>query len=438
VRTLLFFESDSGRGGGFIAVQRLHLGLRKAGIDSKIFCKSKKTQSNDTLAFPQNSILTRIEGRLGPITKRFGFNDIHNLNTFKIRKSRAFQDADVIDFHGTHGGFFNWAALPSLTASKPAVLTLHDMWALTGHCAFSFDCERWKTGCGKCPYPGTDPPISRDSTHLEWRFKNWVYAHSKLALVTTSRWLTDLVQQSMLNRFPIHQIPYGIDTQVYRPLDRNQCRSVLGIPPAKRVLMFAAMSMDFSHSQGHRKGGDLLLKALEGLPNSLKAETLLLLVGEGGEALASAVGIGTLNLGYVASDHLKAIAYSAADLFLFPTRADSFGIVSIESQACGTPVVSFRVGGVPDHVRPGITGYLAEPENTGEFRSGIVELLEDSSLRKRLSEQCRSVAVEEYSLDLQVRRYIHLYATMLGTTDGIEKAGSNPPTSSAAGGRLAS
>ena len=96
-------------------------------------------------------------------------------------------------------------------------------------------------------------------------------------------------------------------------------------------------------------------------PHSLKAETVLLLLGEGGETIAEAVGIPALNLGYVSSDQLKAIAYCAADLFILPTRADNLPLGLLESMACGTPLVSFRVGGVPELVRPGITGYLAEP-----------------------------------------------------------------------------
>jgi glycosyltransferase involved in cell wall biosynthesis len=171
--------------------------------------------------------------------------------------------------------------------------------------------------------------------------------------------------------------------------------------------------MDQSNEHTFRKGCDLLVEALKGLPERLKSETTLLLVGEGAGPLAEAVGIQTLDLGYISSDHLKAVVYSASDLFIFPTRADNMPLVLIESMACGTPIVSFRVGGVGELVRPGITGYLAEPGNVQDFRDGIAKLLLDESLRDHMRRRCREIAVQEYPLELQVQRYIKLYQELV-------------------------
>jgi glycosyltransferase involved in cell wall biosynthesis len=114
------------------------------------------------------------------------------------------------------------------------------------------------------------PAVKTDNTHLEWKLKNWVYSRANLTIVAPSNWLAEQAEQSMLNHFPIHHIPYGIDTETYEPLNTEQCRLVLGIPNNKKVLMFGAESLKDS-----RKGGDLLLKALQCLPESLKAETTL-------------------------------------------------------------------------------------------------------------------------------------------------------------------
>lgn len=168
--------------------------------------------------------------------------------------------------------------------------------------------------------------------------------------------------------------------------------------------MFAALDIKYT-----RKGGDLLVKALQALPDSLKAETMLLTIGYGSESLAEVVGMPNLNLGYVSSDRLKSIAYSAADLFIFPTRADNLPLVLQESMACGTAMVSFKIGGVPDLVRPGITGYLASPEDAQDLCYGIVQLLEDNQQRQQMGQNCRQIALAEYRLELQAKRYIEIY-----------------------------
>jgi glycosyltransferase involved in cell wall biosynthesis len=226
--------------------------------------------------------------------------------------------------------------------------------------------------------------------------------------VTPSQWLGDQAKKSMLNRFPVYVIPYGIDTDAYQPLEKDKCKQILGIPPEKKVLMFGADGL-----QDARKGGDLLIQAIQTLPQGLKAEILLLTLGHGGEKIGELLGIPTLNLGYISGDRMKSIAYSAADLFIFPTRADNLPLVLQESMACGTPMVSFKIGGVPDLVRPDITGYLAQPEDTQDFSNGIIQLLKDEELRKTMSENCRAIALQEYTLELQAKRYIELYQQVL-------------------------
>jgi len=408
MRVLQVHKSDYvGGGGGAIAMYRLHLGLREAGVDSKILCGTKSTDSPHTFQIPHSPRVRKLESKIRKLTSGLGLNDIHYLNSFGVKQHQAYLSADIVNFHGTHG-FFSYLAIPSLTEDKPGVFVLHDVWPFTGHCAVSYDCERWKIGCGRCPYPEAHPAIRRDNTHLEWKLKDWVYGRSNLAIVTLCSQITDWVQQSMLNRFPIHQIPDGIDTKVLEPLDPEKCRSLLGIPKGKRVVMFSALDM----SQ-HWKGGDLLIEALQSLPDLLKAETVLILLGNKGGEIVRSTGIRTICLGYVGSDRLKAIAYSAADLFVSPSRAEAFGLVPLESMACSTPVVAFGVGGALDFIRPGITGYLAEPANAQDLRNGIVQLLEDEPLRDCMGQQGRTVVLEEYSLDLQVQRYVHLYNQLL-------------------------
>lgn len=402
MKSLLIHLSDYHRGGGGgVAMHRLYLGLKRAGVDSKILCGLKTIQSPDISQIPRKPKLERL---IKLVTANLGLNDIHLVGSYKIKQLEVYKQADILDFHGTHSNTLSYLALPRLTEDKPAVFTLHDMWALTGHCAYSYDCERWKTGCGQCPYPDEHPKIRRDGTAIEWKLKNWVYNRSNLSIVAVSRWLTDLAKQSILQNFPIYYIPNGIDTNIYKPLDPEQCRFLLGLPSDKKVLMFGALSL-----QNHRKGGDLLLKALQNLPNALKRDLVILTIGNGGEVITQALDMQHVNVGFVSSDHLKAICYSAADLFIHPTRADNLPLVLLESMASGTPMLSFDVGGVPELVRPGVTGYLAEAENVQDLCQGIVELLEDEPQRRKMEWECRELALQEYALELQIQRYLTLY-----------------------------
>lgn len=406
-------------GGAGIAAYRLHQGLLAHNIHSKLLVKVVGTQDPLVAPIP---LKPWIEKQLARMTWRLGLNHLNYISTFSLGNHPFYQEADLLNFHNLHTEFFNYLALPSLTKHKPAVFRLPDMWSFTGHCAYSYDCERWKIGCGKCPYPNNYLPVRRDNTHLEWKLKQWAYAHSNLTIVTPSRWLAEQAKQSMLKQFPIYHIPNGIDLNIYHPLDMEPCRYVFGIPMEKKVLLFGAEDV-----MNPRKGGDLLLKAIQLLPESLKSELFFIVFGVGGKTIAAMTGIPTLDLGYINMERLKVVTFAMADLFVFPTRADNLPVVLEESLACGIPMVSCDVGGVSDLVRPGITGYLARPEDPQDFCHGIVQLLEDIELRKCMRQNCRSIAVEEFSLSLQVKRYIEVYHQILvgknyGDTKSINPA----------------
>jgi glycosyltransferase involved in cell wall biosynthesis len=393
--------------GGSIAVQRLHFGLKRAGVYSRVLCVIKNIESPDIAELRPSRMQKRIDSILRRLSAAAGLNRLLDVTSFTIAKNRDVLDTDVLILNAPSYAFCSFLSYPLLSKGRPTIFPVKDMWSFTGHCYHSLDCERWKSGCGNCPHPELYPAVRRDNTRLEWRLKDWAYSRSHLTVIVPCTWMMELARQSMLGRFPIHLIPNGVDTEVYSPLDSEECRSLLGIPRGKKVLMF--MAADLTNLM---KGSDIMIEALRGLPASLKADTVMLLLGHKGAAFADALDIPTINLGYIESDHHKAVCYSAADLFLHPTRADVFPYVLLESMACGTPVVSFRVGGVPDAVRQGITGCLAEPERTEEFRAFIVQLLEDEQLRINMGMSSRDIALEEYTLDLQVRRFIDLCSTL--------------------------
>lgn len=402
---LMFSPAYDLAGGAVIAANRLFHALRQKGLRTRMLVGKSSFENDLVQEVPHNLTGEKILSRLtGPL----GLNYIHYYSSFRLAQHPFFREADILNFHTIHSGYFNYLALPKLTQLKPAVFTMHDAWSFTGHCGVSFDCQRWKTGCGSCPYPKNYPPIQRDATRFEWKLKKRAYKKSRLTFVTPSRWLASLARQSMIGEYDIHTIPYGLDTSVFEPLNPEHCRQVLGVPANKKVLLFGAMGLT---ERG--KGGDLLVKALQKMPESLKKSVVLLTLGQADEAFKGSIDIQTINLGYVSGDRMKAVALSAADIFIFPTRSDNHPCIVQESLACGTPIVSFNVTGVPELVRPGETGYLAEPENTDSFLRKIVQLLEEDEIRAGMKLRCRQIAVDEYRLDIQAERYAVLFTEIL-------------------------
>ena len=390
-------------------MRRLHTSLKEAGVDSKVLHIDGKGNAADNgfIQISKPTDMKRMNRCIHSLTQLTGLHALSGVRSSRIKKMSAYQDADILHIHRMLY-VISYLGLPSLTKDKPSVLTLCDAWALTGRCYHSLDCERWKNGCGTCPHQNIFPSTTVDWSHYEWLLKKWAYGHSKMVVVAKSRWMQEMLRESILKLFPVYWIPNGIDVNSFKPLEKKACRKALGIPNGKKVLMLIAVNQ-----KNYVKGGDLILKALEDLPNSFKKEIILFLAGTKPFDFKRALGIETLNLGYLDCDSLKALAYSTADLFICPSRVENFPNVVLESMSCGTPVVAFRVGGIPDCVHPYKTGYLAKPFDTKDLSRGIIEIIEDQSLREHMRDDCRSLMVRDFSKEKNLEKYLNLYKSLL-------------------------
>jgi glycosyltransferase involved in cell wall biosynthesis len=157
------------------------------------------------------------------------------------------------------------------------------------------------------------------------------------------------------------------------------------------------------------------MQALNGLSSVTND---LILISVGNSAPANKLPFPPHHLGYIRHDGLLSLIYSAADIFVTPTKQDNFPNTVLESMACGTPVVGFAVGGVPDMVRPGVTGWLAPAENVEALRQAILDALSHDALRVEMAANCRRVAEEEYGLEVQARAYLALYEGILSEKRG--------------------
>jgi glycosyltransferase involved in cell wall biosynthesis len=333
---------------------------------------------------------------------------------FQALDQEPLQSADVINLHDIIGGYFNYLALPKLSATIPTCWSLHNMWAFTGHCSYSFGCDRWKTGCYQCPLlrlkgeerelVGPEPTLF-DLTRFVWGLKKRLYSRSRLHIVVGSTWMKNQVEQSILaGGASIVHIPDGACIDLFKPVDREMARQSLNIPANVPVVMVYA-------TYNPRKGLKYAIDALSLLEEEKRP--WIISVGQVGALDELSGKYHIRDVGYIQSDILRNLCHNAADLMLLPTLADNLPLTVLDSLASGTPVISFRVGGVPDAVRHMETGYLAEYKNASDLANGIRVLLGSGDLRLRMRSNCRKVAKEEFSLGLQAQRYAELYGNLM-------------------------
>ena len=411
LRVLMLNHADVGAGGAAVAGFRLHRSLLEAGVDSTLLvgAKASTEPTVSTLRSPRG--VRRVLGKVG---REVGLNGLEGLGAVGLLRSPLAADADVLHAHAMWGGWFSYPVLTPLSRRTPLVHTLHDMWTFTGHCSFSFECERWRTGCGRCPHPEVAPAVKHDRTAVEWRMKDALWSHARAVIVSPSRWLAELAEQSILSSFEVRVIPHGIDTEDFSPRPREACRTALGIAPDRTAVLFTSASLQGAEGNdpADRKGVALLLAALQAVPPALRATCTLLLMGGGGQAMATvlrAEGYEVVDVGYVVSDPLKSFVYSAADVFVFPTRADNAPLVVLESMACGTPVASFDVGGLAEMITPGTTGSLAPAGDVAHLTADLVGLLEEPERLAAMRPACRALVEAEHPAALAATRHIALY-----------------------------
>jgi glycosyltransferase involved in cell wall biosynthesis len=406
-------------GGAARAAYRLHQGLERLGHRSSMLVAQRSSSDPAVVALTQPASLA---GTLSRYLRRARIMlDFERYRASRPSGYELFSDdrsqyggalvdllppCDLINLHWVAGFVDYQRFFGRLLGSIPVVWTLHDMNPFTGGCHYDDGCSRYRDECGACPQLGSTS--EGDLARRVWRRKGRILAQigrRQLHVVAPSRWLASEARRStLLGSFPVSVIPYGLDIHTFTPRDPLLARNALEIPRDALVVLFVAQS-----ARSRRKGFSLLADAvsdLSGIPN-------LLLVSLGNTPPAVAVPAPHKHLGAIQSDCLLSLVYSAADLFVIPSLEDNLPNTVLESLACGTPVVGFDVGGIPDMVRPGVTGLLAPPRDVAGLRSALLELLRDTALRAEMSENCRRIAVEEYALEVQATRYGQLYGAAL-------------------------
>ena len=314
---------------------------------------------------------------------------------------------DVVNLHWVAGFLDYKTFFARWPQSKPVVWTLHDMNAFTGGCHYDMGCGKYVNHCKACPQLGS--AVERDLSYQILGRKQAIFSQvesSRLHIVTPSRWLgREVKRSSVLQRFPLSVIPYGVDVEHFAPRDQRRVRGLVGIPLDAKVVLFVADALD-----NQRKGFACLVDALARCAAQVPR---LLLVSLGGQNPNLRRELPCMHLGSLNNDRFLSMVYSAADVFVTSSVQDNLPNTVLEAMACGTPVVCFGVGGNPDMVRDEVNGLVVAHADMDALADSLKALINDGEKCKRMSSSARRIALEEYSLELQARRYAELYASLV-------------------------
>ena len=343
-----------------------------------------------------NALQSRLSGRYGFCSKRFTSNLIEHLEKNK---------PDLIQIHTIHGHDLKFDDFFEYTADKkiPIVYTMHDCWAFTGYCPYydSVNCKKWETECFECPlFRKFSWFFDRSKENYNDK-KEALLALDNFHIVTPSQWLKNQISKSFLKYTPCTVIPNGIDTEAFRP-GNSDLKKTLGINDKKMVLGVA-----LSISEG--KGKNDFLELSERLPKEY--QLVLVGVNESDHSFPDSI------ICKPRTSNQKELAeyYSAADVFLNPTHYDNFPTVNLEALSCGTPIVTYQVGGASEAIDSN-TGKSVPFQDIEAMKEAVIEVAQNKNY---FTDFCRSKAEKEYSETVFADRYLKLYERILSDCNAV-------------------
>ncbi|OBX23244.1 glycosyltransferase [Bizionia algoritergicola] len=402
----------------------MHEGLLSEGIDANVLLRHKEKSLAKTFQFHKNHIpkskfhilkekvllFLRVMGifnkpkqteeqqflkKREPGLELFSFPH----SNFDIISSPLYQEADIINLHWV-ASFLDYESFFKKN-TKPVVWTLHDMNPFTGGEHYLETVLGMDASGYSMPRELSEQEKRVFKENVTLKFKA-IQSASNISIVAPSEWLRLEAQNSTVFKSKkVYCIPYGINAEVFQPRDRNYSRAILNIPKNKKVILFVADSIS-----NHRKGYVYLLKALDLLQRD---DVVLCAVGNKKSALESVEN--TIELGSIYDERLMSMAYSAADVFVIPSLMDNLPNTVLESLMCGTPVIGFPIGGVPDMIQDGENGLLTKTVNSMALLDTIDTFLVTMESFDRKS--IRANAIRKYDLKIQADSYIDLFKTIL-------------------------
>lgn len=409
-------------GGAPIAAYRLHKGLREIGLESHMLVKiNNSIEDPDIHAVNMSGLKSQAKEKafflLEKQINRLKRTELSNTYfsppypTLSLADLDLIRDADVINLHWVAKFLSAESISRILDLGKPVVWTLHDQNPFTGGCHYSAGCVRFREDCGGCPQL---KPDRSELPRKVLKTKTGLWG-DRLTVVTPSRWLGQSAGTSRVFRdCRIETIPNSLETEVFVPMDKAVAKAELGLNPQAFGLLLGAYT-----GFEKRKGYAELLSALRICLEDDRFREMneaglveILSFGPPQDDLKEFF-LEVKSFGYIEDQRRLAAVYSAADAFLLPSREDNLPNTMLEAMACGTPVLSFEVGGMPDMITNGETGYMARAFDSAAYGENILRLAFDPEGRRLMGHACRSRIEAKYRLADQARNYSELFTDLL-------------------------
>lgn len=394
-------SSHYDQGGAAKIAAYLHRQLEKDGVEVKTLYGRGEIQKQQGVTYYGSSLSVLLDAFLSRVT---GYSGCFSKGPTRrlLRELKAFSP-DIVHLHALHGYHLHIPMLFDYLRKEqiPWVWTFHDCYAFTGNCGYSFDCGRWQTGCGECPYVKNYPKsLFFDRSRKMWEKKKQLFTTGQRGIVVApSAWLAEEARKSFMGKFPCITIHNGIDTEaVFYPRNRAEVRAKLGFGLEERLVL--GIAADYKDP---RKGVQYIWQAAKELGEKVK----FVLIGYDGEVPYENVTV----LSGISDSALLAEYYSAADVFVLPSLAENYATTAVEALACGTPVVGFAVGGIPEQLTDGM-GLVVPAGDVRAFVQAIEDVLNGKAALCTQGER-REKVLKNNTLQGMVESYCKVYEKLI-------------------------
>lgn len=391
-------------GGSYEYAAVLSTALAEQGIESRVLCKNSQRAEQGRV------LLDRVIRRAYVSFSTEPWHGTRRLLSPPVAED--LEGVDVVHLHTVS----DWFDVPSWLETLPrkigVVISLHDMWHFTGGCFLYRGCNLYTEACTPCPI--LKSPFNWVLARDEHRRKLEAYRTCRAQFVANSFWLAELASRSPIAKAcgGVEVIPPGIDTTVFKPQDKDLCRKYFDLPEDAFVIATGGASLTDAN-----KNVPWLLEQLSGLPDL--QGIIILAIGEGGTPVPDRLNVRFT--GGIRERHDLARLLAAADVFVSASLMETYGLTLVETMACATPVIAFRVGGISEAAPDGQGAVLCESGNGAALIEAIIKLRDSPQLRESLGEAGRETVRVRNAASSFANAFAQLYRECVSSRERAQR-----------------